>query len=281
MALVGNRSVLLKSPGRFLSGTIASSERSNFSKPGMVRGSEAAFGKFAAIPSGNIAPSSWILPRIAGAMASRNDSVITLSTIGLAVGGVTANGTSSFTIVFDVATGQLIASGGGTSSFVISTNTPLLTASISGIGSASFVIQTNAPILGAEASLSGQSTITITVSNAQSFPLNDASPLRTASAGISFSGSLNPYAIGQMQGSTVDIGVVTNDSVASAVWSKVIEAGYGADMILRIIAAHAAGEATGLEGANPQFIGLDGATVRIDGTYLAGNRTIDSLNGNV
>lgn len=41
----------------------------------------------------------------------------------------------------------------------------------------------------------------------------------------------------------------------------------------------AAGSATGLEGSNPQFTGLDGTTVRIDGTYSAGTRTIDALNG--
>ena len=41
----------------------------------------------------------------------------------------------------------------------------------------------------------------------------------------------------------------------------------------------AAGSATGLENGNPQFTGLDGVTVRIDGAYSAGTRTIDSLNG--
>ena len=46
-----------------------------------------------------------------------------------------------------------------------------------------------------------------------------------------------------------------------------------------IIAAQAAGSATGLENGNPQFTGLDGVTVRIDGAYSAGTRTIDSLNG--
>lgn len=46
-----------------------------------------------------------------------------------------------------------------------------------------------------------------------------------------------------------------------------------------ILAAHAAGAATGLEGANPQFTGLDGTTVRIDGSYSAGTRVIDALDG--
>ena len=277
MALIGNRSVLNKSPGRFLNAGVAT-YRSEFSKHGMVR--SAAVDPKAAIPYGHLSPSSWVLPRKAGGMSSSNTARIIIDSSGLAVGGITANGSSSITIAFADAYGQLIASASGTSSFTIDTNTPLLTASIEGIGAASFVVSGTAT-LGAEANISGASTITITVANATAFPLNDASPLRDASASFAFGGSLTPYAIGSMSGSTVDIGVVTNDSVASAVWSKVIEAGYSADSILRILAAHAAGEATGLEGTNPQFTGIDGVTVRIDGTYLAGTRTIDTLNGDV
>ena len=277
MALIGNRSVLNKSPGRFLNAGVAT-YRSSFSKHGMVR--SAAVDPKAAIPYGHLSPSSWVLPRKAGGMSSSNAARIVFDSSGLAVGGITANGSSSITIAFADAFGQLIASAIGSSVFTISTNTPLLTASIQGIGSASFVVTGDAT-LGAEANVSGSSTITITVANATAFPLNDASPLRDASASMSFAGSLTPYAIGQMIGTTVDLGVVTNDSVASAVWSKVIEAGYSADSILRILAAHAAGQASGLEGSNPQFTGIDGITVRIDGSYLAGNRTIDALNGDV
>ena len=280
MALIGNRSVILKSPGRNLSGTVASIERSGFNMAGMMRGNRAAFGKLASIPSGNTAPVAWVLPVTSGAMSSRNDSVITLSQTGLAVGGITSDGSASITIAFADADGQLIASAEGSSTFSIQTNTPLLTASINGVGSASFIVSASAT-LGAEASIEGSSVITITVANATAFPLNDASPLRDGTASFSVSGILTPYAIGNMIGSTVDLGVMTNDSVASAVWAKVIEAGYSADAILRILAAHAAGEASGLESANPQFTGLDGITLRIDGTYLAGNRTIDALNGDV
>ena len=277
MALIGNRSVLNKSPGRFLNAGVAT-HRSSFSKHGMVR--SASVDPKAAIPYGHLSPSSWVLPRKAGGMSSSNTARIIIDSSGLAVGGITANGSSSITIAFADAYGQLIASASGTSSFTIDTNTPLLTASIEGIGAASFVVSGTAT-LGAEANIEGVSTITITVSNATAFPLNDASPLRDASASFAFGGSLTPYAIGSMEGSTVDLGVITNDSVASAVWAKVIEAGYSADSILRILAAHAAGEATGLEGTNPQFTGIDGVTVRIDGTYLAGTRTIDALNGDV
>ena len=47
----------------------------------------------------------------------------------------------------------------------------------------------------------------------------------------------------------------------------------------RLLLAFAAGNATGLEGADPKFYAQDGTTVRIDGSYIGGNRTIDSING--
>lgn len=75
-------------------------------------------------------------------------------------------------------------------------------------------------------------------------------------------------------------GGVNYPALAAAVWGKAIEAGFTAEQLLRIIAAQAAGAATGLESGNPQFTGVDGTTLRIDGTYSAGTRTIDSLNGN-
>ncbi|MTV78258.1 hypothetical protein GM535_13670, partial [Streptococcus pneumoniae] len=60
--LVGNRTVLHKSPGRFLSGTVASSERSNFSRPGMLAGRFEQMSKLAAVTNGHLAQSAWALP---------------------------------------------------------------------------------------------------------------------------------------------------------------------------------------------------------------------------
>jgi hypothetical protein len=50
---------------------------------------------------------------------------------------------------------------------------------------------------------------------------------------------------------------------ASNPWTEVIESGYTAQ-----------GDATGLENGSPVFKGLDGTTDRIEGTYVAGVRTI-------
>lgn len=250
MALVGNRSVLQKSPGRFLNGGVGI-YRSAFNLNGMQRGAD--YSPLAATPNGHLAPSAWVLPRSAGGMSSINFASAAIDGIGLAVGGITTTGTSSITLTCADMFGELIASGNGTATFSLTSNNPLLTASINGAGTATASVSTNTPTLGALADGGGAVT-------------------------ISLSGTLTPYAIGQMSGTTAEYGL-TNAGIANSVWSKVVESGFSAEQILRIIAAQAAGSATGLENGNPQFTGLDGVTVRIDGAYSAGTRTIDSLNG--
>ena len=228
--------------------------RGNYARTGMMRNITAGEGitdDMVGVPMG-YADRGWIMPQKGGMISARTDG-ITFSATGNGLRGLPGTGTASFSIDFAAAAGELIVSGAGTASFTISTNTPLLTASLGGTGAASFSITTNNPILGAEASGIGSASFTI-------------------------SATLTPYAVGHMEGTTEEAGL-TPSGIANAVWGKAIEAGYTADQILRILSAHAAGAATGLEGANPQFVGLDGSTVRIDGTYSAGTRTIDALDG--
>ena len=251
MALIGNRSVLLKSPGRFLSGTVAAGERSNFNGRGKVNNSFQAFSRFAAMPNGHAAPSAWSLPRRAGYMSSVNFAGLTLTTTAAGSMGLPAEGSTSITFAAD-ATGQLIASGNGTASLTFAA-TGAAVATLTGIGSASMVFGASASI-GAEASVSG-------------------------AASFAFTAAVTPYAIGTMQGSTENAQALTPSAISSAVWERVIEAGFTAEQLIRVMTSYAAGAATGLEGANPQFIGLDGETVRIDGNYSAGTRTINEING--
>lgn len=274
MALIGNRSVLNKSPGRFLNAGVGTF-RSEFSKHGMRR--SAAYSSLSAVPNGHLSPSAWVLPRTSGGMSSINFTTAMVSGSGLAVGGVTTTGTSSITLAFADAFGELIASGGGTATFSLTSNNPLLTASINGTGTAVATFSTNTPTLGALADGSGEVAITLTATNSGRMPANDDSPLRTGTATLTLTGTLVPYAIGSMSGTTEEAGLTPN-GISNAVWGKVIESGFSADQIMRLLASFAAGSATGLEGANPQFTGLDGVTLRIDGTYAAGTRTIDALN---
>lgn len=153
---------------------------------------------------------------------------------------------ASFVLSFANASGQLISSGTGTAAMQFNFSNALLTASVGGTGNATLVINTNNALLGATAKATASASILISAANAQAYPLNDTSPVRTASASmiisianaqayplndtspartasgsLNFSGSLTPYAVGSMQGNTVDTSILTSDSIAAAVWSAV------------------------------------------------------------
>lgn len=61
---------------------------------------------------------------------------------------------------------------------------------------------------------------------------------------------------------------------ASNPWTEVIESGYTAAQLMRLMLAMSQGNATGLENGAPKFYSVDGATVRIEATYVNGVRTV-------
>lgn len=205
--------------------------------------------KLASVPSGTRHPVAWIMAPQNGAISARvNDIVITAT--GSAAMGKAAEGTAPITITL-TGEGGLISSATGEALVTVSLGGELF-ASKAAAGEATLTISADGTAT-AIGHLGGDATATVTA-------------------------TWTPYGIGWLGGTTEESGL-TPSGVANAVWAKVIEAGFSADQILRLLAAHAAGSATGLEGANPQFTGLDGTTLRIDGAYNAGTRTIDALNG--
>lgn len=204
----------------------------------------------ASTPSGSRHPVAWVMPRKPGGIASRNDMGVSLSASGNGAMGKNTSGSAG--ILFGLSgTGGLISSATGSAAVALSAS----------------------GLLFASKAVSGSAQVSLTASG-----LTIALGHAGGTAGIALDCDWSPYAVGWVSGTTAESGL-TPTGIANAVWQKVIEAGFTAEQIVRILAAHAAGEATGLEGANPQFTGLDGSTVRIDGTYSAGTRTIDSLNG--
>lgn len=192
MALIGNRSVINKSPGRFLAGAVASGNRNNFSQAGMLRGSFENFSKLSAWPSGHLSPSAWMLPQRAGGMSSRNVTEMKLTAVGAGAMGV--NGTGDASIVFTAdATAQLIASATGSATFAV-TATGSVQAVLSGVGSATFTL-TSSGTIGALAWGAGASSMQVTA-------------------------TMTSYARGLMVGSTIGGGGVTNESVAASVWAN-------------------------------------------------------------
>lgn len=109
MALHGNRSVLHKSPVRFLNGG-AAILRSNFGKHGMVRNSYQVFAATAAIPYGYYGGrGAWVQPKKGGAVSGVNAIALTIGASGAGSMGKNTSGTASIT--FDLSgVGGLISS---------------------------------------------------------------------------------------------------------------------------------------------------------------------------
>lgn len=236
--LVGNRSVLLKSPGRFLAGTVACTDRSNWTTKSTRK--SAAFSLLASIPNGYY-QGAWLLPESAGGMSSAYNARADVGGSGTLYGGITAGAPASFALAIagDIlplddtpqtptaqasvalaagASGSLITQGAGSASIAIGVNAPLMTASLTAIGSAQFDFAAAAQLT-APASMLGDAALTLSPA-ATILPAVDTPPARTATAQFTFAGSLTPYAIGNMTGSTLNAEELTTTTIAAAVWQS-------------------------------------------------------------
>lgn len=262
MALLGNYSALCKGPGRFLGGSGTSVEvavRSNWGKSGpnrnvALRADSATAQVLYARPTGGYAPIAWTIPQTSGEISARNTAQMSLDVAPLTIAaGRNIEGSVGMTLALADADLQLIVSASGAATMTLSA-TGAVAGALFGTGSASMTLSLDTATLGA---------------------LIDA----VGTAAMSLTGAATVTAIGHMSGTTEASNELSPAALATAVGNRIVEAGFTADQILRLLAAHAAGAATGLENGNPQFVGLDGSTVRIDGTYSAGTRTIDALDG--
>jgi hypothetical protein len=283
MPIIGNRSVLHKSPGRFLNGNAATGGgiatlRDNFSKHGMCRNAYEVYDPLAAIPLGY--SNGWIPPKTAGGLSSHNALLGDSSFSG--AGALGLNGEASLTGdgTISAATGQLVIS---------------MLASL--VGSGTITAGDLRGFLNGVANLSGGGTLEGTI-NAIGFALANLEGAGTASGTINATGAmaaeilaysaLTPEGIrdsiwnasAASYNDTGTMGEKLNASgSASNPWIEVIESGLTAAEILRLIAAAVQGNATGLEDGSPVFKGLDGTTDRITATYVAGTRVITSRDG--
>ena len=74
-------------------------------------------------------------------------------------------------------------------------------------------------------------------------------------------------------------GTLTQDDVTGAVLESKVEGDLTLKQAIRILLSHAAGDATGLEGASPVFKSMDGSKTRIAGTYASGSRNVTTVDG--
>ena len=188
MALHGNRSVLHKSPVRFLNGG-AAILRSSFGKHGMVRNSYQVFAATAAIPYGYYGGrGAWVQPKKGGAVSGVNAIALTIGASGAGSMGKNTSGTASIT--FDLSgVGGLISSASGVASISLGASGNIF-ASKSTSGTAGIT-------LGATGTLKATGKI-------------------QGTAPISLSANWTPYAVGWISGSTASGGVLTEASIIAA-----------------------------------------------------------------
>jgi hypothetical protein len=355
MGIIGNKSILYKSPATFIGGGATglgndparnnvSARRNRYTSPD--------YSQLAATPMGAAPGVSWIFPIKAGAMASINNAELDvtataygwmgLPTEGAATFGITfadsvifpiddtspaRTASASYTITFADATGSLITSGTGTAEISITANPLTMTASLDANGSTSYAISGNTSLLGAIASGIGSSVITFSAfadilplddtpparnanatytlsAFADILPIDDTPPARNANATYTITGSLVPYAIGQMVGNALPYTELSPQSLAAAVWDSLvseyqqpgstgealfaagggttptsiwqyaIEGAYSAEEILRLMSAVLAGKVSGAAGTAITFRDLDDTKNRITATVDSdGNRT--------
>lgn len=251
MALLGNRSVLHKSPGRFLSGTVASGDRNNFNKHGMCRNAYQEYDDKEPTPSGYRPPYCWIMAQNDGGMASlgRANGTGRIDPLNLAAGINAEADIEGSGGISDAAMGLImsaVASIGGTCTF---------TSDLGGT-------------ISAEANLDGTSTM--------SASLGAIVGALASLAGIGGVCCSDLRADGYMSADIAPATTVAADVIGRAVLDAVIENGLSLADVQKLLLAVAAGNATGLD-SNPVFKSQDGTIDRITGTLSAGNRTVDTI----
>lgn len=286
MALIRNGGNLYPNTYRFLSGLSAYSLMSTLGGGSAKRNwssgwhSVSGVTNRSALPDGYRPPSSWMMAQKAGGLSARNSLV--------GAGAFTSAGTLGKN-----AEASLSGSGdlAGTAQLIISmvatltgsgniTNAALLAylqlaATLAGAGD---LAGATGALASALATLTGSGTASATPYATGTLAANI-----TSAGNVLDTGNVGPAVWGALAAQNNNPGTMgekLNDAGSgSNPWTEVIESGYTAAEILRIITAYAAGAVTGGP-ASPAFKSLDGTKTRIGGTADAdGNRTRSALDG--
>jgi hypothetical protein len=235
------------------------------------------FGKGAAIPRGYYAPSAIAMPVTAGQMSSfkrvngSGTAGGTLWAVKAAAAALTGSGTLSGTGGLIV---QLFADlvGSGT---VTAANAQAFLAAVANLTGSGGITDADLEGLGAlVAALVGSGTADASTLTGTGELTAD---LVVTGTGLSTAnvGQAVWAALAAVNNGTGTMGEKLNDAgSASNPWTEVIESGYSAAEVLRLILAFAANNAEGLEGPTPVFKSVDGTKNRITATYVDGERTV-------
>ena len=251
---------------------------SNFAQPGAMRNLTAGEGITSAlvsVPSGERHPNCWIMPRSAGALAARNrltgSGTISATVLAVKLAQASLTGTGELSAIGSLIVQAVAAiTGSGTISAADLKAFLQAEANLTGSGGASATATGLGALL---AALTGEGSVDPTLTGSGELSadlLVTGTGLTTANVGPAVWAAIaaSNNAAGTMGEKLNDAGSASNP------WTEVLESGFTAAEILRLIAAAVQGDATGLETGAPVFKGLDGTTERITATYTDGTRTV-------
>lgn len=193
MALLGNASLLHKSPAKYVTGVVGFCDRANSNKPGMMRNrgdlTLSTLWKYDAVPSGTYAGRAFLPPQKAGRLVTRSAFGVSAQ----ASGAMGLPGAASASISLDAsAIGGLFAGG---------------------VAHATMTVSASGAIAGLAAG-SANGSISINAS-----AITGASAWGVAACTMNLSASAQGYGLGHMQASTVDNSVLSPNTITAAVWS--------------------------------------------------------------
>jgi len=278
MALLGNYSVIHKSPARFMSGTSVSSEKSRDNKNGSNRNRFMSFEKFNATPSGYTPPYCFVIAQISGGLASYKEiqSVVSFNSPKLDLG---INIDSAFSASISITQAQLdqivslVASITGSISITsaelaaVSELVASITASMAITDAQLGAIVSLVASLSAAGSLTANNFATSAMS-ADISSLTALSP-ETLAAAIWNSLSSDYNAVNTMGEKLNDAGSAANP------WTEIIEGSYTATEVLRLLLAVASGKTTITDNGNGT------AVVRFRDLADSKNRIVADMTGSV
>jgi len=201
----------------------------------------------------------------------------------------TARGTASATATISQGI-NLVASAEGIASITAALSSVVgLTASAAGVGAATGALVGTVNLVGTAAGAASVTGALKVLAGLVGAAAGSGSASADLKGKLWMSGEITPYtelspeslaaavwnAVAASFNDVGTMGEKLNDAgSASNPWTEVIESGYTAAEILRLLAAVAQGDASGLEGSAPVFKSIDGNTDRITATYASGTRTI-------
>jgi len=257
MALIGNYSLINKSPGKFRAGTV-DCDRAQYVKPGAFRNlyaGEASVAKFNSVPSGGTA---WIIAQTSGGLAAFTSLTAATTNTGQLNSGINLVGSITGSITTTQANlAQII-------NMLVD-----LSASIS-----------NTALLAAVAGLQASFSATGTITDAQLGAIISMIANLTASGSFT---NANDFATANISASITSVTELSPQSLAAAVWASLVDGSYSAEEVMALLASVAAGKTsiTDLGGGNATvvFRDLDDTKDRITASMTGSERTLLTLDG--